>query len=517
MTSKTEYISKGFILDKEKLPQVLDHAVGSIQIKDKKYRYYGALLDEEYEMITKGLSTYCRRNGPVLILENGEIISQSVHPKGCNFTFGSTMSIKYPRWSLDSISKFTKKDFKKEDYSFTNVFNKFIEFYKTAMVYEDDHWYALDAIWDMASYYWDIIDKFLVIKHEGMSGTAKSKGMKICANISFNGKKILCPTPAAFFRYRHNNKAVLCIEEAENLFGKESKDANQAQLVEYLNAGYEKGNSVPRQNKDDITSTDEFDPAGFVRIGAIAPLKGALEKRSIRKLMIKAPIKDKRGDVEVPPEIDKAYSDARDMSYICGLLNYKQYMKAIEDTEKGDHYGLANRQWILAKPLIALARCIEIPKGCNLSKYIGDFIAACFKQRDDVSDDTNWDRLIGLSILDCIVTKSNGLCFQDNQSYFIINEILLTMCNSKIQKSMTSHGINKIATRIGFNKFYGRSSDRKQRGYDIKFFAAADILFRQELITIEDLYDIIDSLSYFKDKDKIREEVDKKYKGTDKL
>ena len=462
-------IDTPFILDPNKLPQRLNHALGKIKINGEFYRYYGAKISEwKKKIINKGKKTEREVMFPelseVMVLEDGQIISKSTKPKGLSFEFDSIMTLKTNRWSLNSIKDFCNGT--SNIPTFKETYNSFKKHYDSSMVYENDTWYKFDAIWDLTTYFWDVIDKFLIIKHEGISGTAKSKGMKISVNLSFNGKKFLCPTPANFFRYRHNNKAVLYIEEAEKLFD-QSKKQNQgdAELVEYLNGSYEKGNTVPRQNDKNINQTDEFDPAGFTRIGSIAELRGALQQRSLPKHMVKAPASDKRGNVEVPAENDIDYSNSRDKAYICGLLFYKEYGKALEEVK--NNYGLANRQWVLAKPLIATAKCIS----AELEKEIGDFIAKGFERRDSNFDEKSWERILANLLIDiyCTKEKSEFLSTEDIKAVFI----------PKVDRTyrVTSIKIGMIMNKLGLSEF--KKSTGEKRGFEMTFEKLCEILIRQ--------------------------------------
>ncbi len=471
--------SSPFILDAEKLPQRIDHALGLIKIEGKEYRYFGARLNEWItKTINKGKKTEKEVTYPemveAIITEDGRIISSRTKPKELRFEFDSIMSLKTNRWSLKSIKEFTEGNINREDYTFEKVFGAFQEHYTNAMVYEDLTWYKFDAIWDMTTYTFDTIYTYMVIKHEGISGTAKSKGMKISANLSFNGKKFLCPTPANFFRYRHNNKATIYIEEAEKLFD-QSKKQNQgdSELVEYLNGSYEKGNTVPRQNDKDVNQTDEFDPAGFTRIGAISELKGALRQRSLIKQMVKAPASDKRGNVEVPAETDKDYCNSRDKAYICKLLNYKEYEKALIEVK--NKYGLANRQWVLAKPLIATARCVSH----DLEKEIGDFIAKGFENRDSSFDEKSWERILANLLIELYCTKEEGCFFSTEE----VKSVFASRITGNYKISTIKVGM--LMNTLGLSDF--RKSNGELRGIKISFNDLISILIRQDYTSKENI------------------------------
>jgi len=471
--------NSSFVLDEKDLPQSVDHALGFIKIDGVNLRYYGAKLTEEIYKEKKGVQSKTFQKVNALILEDGRIISKYSKPDDLNFVFESEMGIKYNRWSLTSINQFIKG--KAPKVSIKSVFEQFKESYDQSMVFEYPEIYELNSLWDLCTYFSDLLDKFPIIKHEGMSGTAKSKGMKISANQSFNGKKFLCPTPANFFRYRHNNKATLYIEEAERLFDDAKKKSSaDSELVEYLNGSYEKGNTVPRQDKDNINITLEFDPAGFTRIGSIKPLMGALESRSIPFHMIKAPQNDKRGNVEIPAENDSNFQKKRDYAYVSGLTNYRHFMYALNNVK--NNYNLANRQWLMAKPMIAMAHCID-PK---LEFRIGNFIYKLYNVRDKEFDESSWENILAYTLIGLSCTKKDP--------FFISNETIKTIFLVKLRDisdqdyRISANKISRMMSDLGFSNFRCTSSDGSKRGYgDLDFFKISEILIRNEVLTIENV------------------------------
>lgn len=484
-----------FILDNSKMAQRIDHAVGTIKIGENYFRYYGVKLPETIIKIFKskdGKSIKKLKTEKVnaIILENGDIISEYSKPEGLNFEFDSVMTLKNNRWQENSINLFCNEIIKNnnsDEYSFKKVFETFKKFYNDSMVFDLNEWYDLNPLWDLKTYFWDLDDKFLIIKHGGISGSAKSKGMKNSANLSFNGKKFLCPTPATFFRYRHHNKATLCIEEAERLFDdSKKKNTGDSELVEYINGSYEKGNSVPRQNDKNINQTDEFDPAGFTRIGSIKPLKGALEKRSAPLNMIMASSKDKRGNVEIPPENDPEYCRARNMAYICGLLNYKKYVTALNTIE--NKYKMANRQWVVSKPLIALAKCVSP----ELEMEIGNFLSKLFEIRDSPITENSHNFILAISLIEVSAkTKEDFISIEEIKSKFNVN--ILSLTDKDYNYNNTKVGI--LLGDLGFSDYRHLDTLGSKRGLKIDFFKLCEILIRQGFLSIKDILKKVSEVS----------------------
>lgn len=466
--------------------QEIDHAVGIIEIDGEKKRYFGATQSQELIKMIRNQPYTSIEKVPVIITEDGFIMSKTTPVKNTKFVFGTVMTLKKDRWS--NFKEFVFDDFK--DTTYADTFNFFKGIYSQNMVYEDSRDYEFSALWDMLTYHQDLLDKALIIKREGVSGSAKSKGMKISSNLSFNGRKWLKPTPANFFRYRNCNKSTIYIEEAEKLFDTQNKNSSDSELVEYLNGSYERGNYVPRQDDKDINKTNEFDPFGFTQIGSIKPLKGALEKRTITITMIKARMDDLRGNSEIPTEMDPLYVEARNCAYISSLLHYKEFLKALENTY--NDYELSNREWLLAKPIIALASCISP----ELPNRMGQYLYEKFNSRDISSfDETNW-KFILANVLIKITCKTREEVFVNNltlKTNFYENP------NIGEYTKISTQGITTLMKELGFSPC--RNTKGTDRGFYLSFLKVCDILLRNQTLTKEDIVKTLSDLSdcQFKD------------------
>jgi len=467
--------SKGFILNDSEIPLIIDHALGNIKLEKIEYRYYGVQLFEEVEKKINNGSSFVTVKNPVLVLENRTLMSEN--RTKINFSFNSVVCIKDSRFSLEGIKKFLRGD----QVELKKTFELFKKKFTDSMVYEEAEWYDLLSIWCMVTYFQDLVTKSLIIKVEGISGTAKSKTGRLICNLSFNGKKFLCPTPANFFRYRHNNKATLFIEEAERLFDdSKTQQKGDSDLVEYLNGSYEVGNTVPRQNDKNINQTDEFDPYGWTCIGSIKPLKGALEKRSITLLQIKAGKDDKRGEVEIEVE-DEGFKLARDNMYICGLLYWREFKKTYNSLERG--YNLQNREWLVSKPIIAMAKLID----SNLADSIGNFLSGKFDKREQQISPDSWDYFILLYLIQKTSENKEGV--------FLSNEELKVYLEKNNQYSkINQKTVGTLMQKLGFDDFKHRGHSGI-RGYNLNFYKVADICIRNQYLTEEDVRKHLSDLS----------------------
>lgn len=479
--------NEDFILDEDKLVQQIDQAVGFVEINGEKLRYFGAYIPQYVTETLKNKSTKEEKEVkliqevPCIILEDGRI--RSIKSEDIEFEFSTVMGKKVKNWSLKSIDAFSHE---KLNFNYEELFRAFKQPYEDHMVFEHKEWYDFNALWDIATYHYDLIDKFLIIKHEGISGTAKSKGMKISANQSFNGKKFLKPTPAAFFRYREKHKATICIEEAEKLFS-DKLGNNDAELVEYLNGSYEKGNTVPRQNDKNINETDEFDPAGFTRIGSIETLKGALKNRSVTITMIKAPANDFRGNSEVPAHNNPEFKKNRDMAYICSLNNYRGFVKNLEQLE--NIFGLANREWVVAKPILAVAKCVSD----ELFERMGKFIAQRFDIRTEIVDELSWGYLMAEILIEYYAGVEEGFISNEELKNKFVNRVHVR--TGTLLDKLTTHKITKIMQELSLTDFKGRNFDNTVRGYNINFWQLENVLRRNQILEFEKIKKILSNLS----------------------
>lgn len=476
---------KKFCLDKETLPQQINHALGFVEVNNKKLRYYGTKIFENVEEKNKKGELFLKKvKNPVLITEDKKIMSQQ--SADFEFNFISEMGIQQDRWDLDHLKEFLRGDF--DEITFKEVFADFKAHFTRSMVYESEIWYDFLAIWCITTYFQDLCNKSLIVKVEGASGVAKSKTGGLVCNLAFNGKKFLCPTPANFFRYRHNNKSTLFIEEAERLFADKTKNQGDSELIEYLNGSYEKGNTVPRQNDKNLNQTEEFDPYGWTMIGSIKPLKGALEKRSITLYQIKAKKGDKRASVEISP-LDKEFILSRAKAYSLGLLKHKEFQEELNKIKQIS--GLNNREWLVSKPILAMANCIN-PELCE---KIGSFLTSRFNIRDDSLSQESWDYRIIYHILKETASNKAGV-FLSNQ------ELTDYLKNYNEMGRITQKTINSLMKKLGFDDFRKRDSTGTKRGYDLIFWKVADITLRNGYLSNKEILKLLSDLSFMSE-DKI--------------
>lgn len=471
-----------FMLDEKQMPQAIDHACGFVNIAGKQYRYYGIYLKESVaKKNRKGEIYYSWQLNPVLVLENGRLVSPKTDA-GVYIEFLSEMTLRRNRWGLNSMNSFIQN--KTPKVSFYNAYCSFKQHYDRSMHFELEGYYSFNAVWDMLTYFQDMLDKSLIIKHEGQSGTAKSKGMKISVNLAFNGRKFVQPSPATFFRYRHFNKAVLAIEEAERLFSDNPK-GEDSQLIEYLNASYERGNLVPRCSDTNRNLIEEFDPFGCLRIGSIKPLKGALEDRSVPQSMVKAPKDDPRANVEIGAENAAEFVASRDLMYICALQNYKLFHEALKCVN--NKKGFANRQWLCIKPLLAMAHCIDADNlGVKIEAQLADLFEQLFGMREEFYNSESWEFKFAKGLIQYLQNAK----MEDKEAEFYDYETLLSVFKGEFSEfetpKISAKALGNMINKIGFACFKCRNSKGTARGYQFSYIQACNILHRNEVLNASD-------------------------------
>jgi len=489
LNNKTIYLDE-YIFDLDELPQQIDHALGFVEVKGTKFRYFGFFLNKTKTDIIKGVEFKKTVKESALFLENRTIIDKS---SGVKFEFSSQMGIKKNRISEKYIQEIKQGLF--DNITFKDVYFSVKKHFDQSMIYEDQQTYIVLSLWVMVTYFQDLVNKALILKFEGVSGAGKSKSMRILANLCFNGKKFLCPTASNFFRYRHNNKSTLLIEEAERLFSN-TKNKEDSELVEYLNGSYEKGNFVPRQNDKNINQTDEFDPFGFTAIGSIKEIKGALEKRSITINQIIAPKNDKRADIEIETDSEE-FIQTRVKLYSMGLFLYRDFLESQNKILKIE--GFANREWALVKPLLAICELIDL----SLTKQVSEYLLKKLQM----------NTIVNTSEIEMIALKSiielSSLSY--DQEVFISYQDILDKFNSKLPvnyKPYKTNSLTKIINSLGYKDFHARSGDRTKRGYFWTLRTILKISVRNQKLTKHEIINFLSEMSQLSENDDIVNKIE---------
>lgn len=240
------------------------------------------------------------------------------------------------------------------------IFNRIKkEGYKKFLFFHNPVWYDIHALWDIGTYFFELFNNFPILELRGVSGTAKSKVMKVSRFFTLNPTKIMVnPSEASLFRITHVNHPTKYIDEAEKLFLFIGGQWQSSPIVELINGSYTKGSAVPRLEK----FGNDFKIIYFyvyspTMLGSISGLRDATETRAITHIMTKAPDKDNRGELEPEDfEVDLIYQEIRNQLYIFALENWQ----LIENTYKTiEIKTLKKRDLQLWKPILAIAKTIN--------------------------------------------------------------------------------------------------------------------------------------------------------------
>ncbi len=141
-----------------------------------------------------------------------------------------------------------------------------------------EEWVAsMIALWIMATHVHTLFSAFPYAHMLATMGSGKSRILKIAALTSHVGMYVADPTAATVVRGIELASCTLCIDEAEKLSGKDAKEINAA-----LNAGYERGPTIPRCNQDNYNQIDFFSPYSPKMFASTVGPPPALQSRCLR-------------------------------------------------------------------------------------------------------------------------------------------------------------------------------------------------------------------------------------------
>ncbi len=133
------------------------------------------------------------------------------------------------------------------------------------------------AAWVIATYFHLLFDAFPLLALTGEARSGKSKVLEYVQQVAFNGLRLLSPTPAVIYRVQERLRPTLCVDERDAL----EMSEGGAALKAILNAGYRKGNFVPRINMDKGGAVEMFDPYGPKILAGIRPLNDVTASRAL--------------------------------------------------------------------------------------------------------------------------------------------------------------------------------------------------------------------------------------------
>jgi len=369
-------ISGKFIFDKDKIvqPTIFScHKIGNSF-------GLGFLLPKEIPIIDKNTNSIIGRRqirSPAVITSDRELIE----PNGETENKFKIKYIAIPnelelRIDLKTINDFLEN--KNEKVTGEGIFEVIKNMgYKRFLYFQNDLWYDVHSLWDIATYFFQLFNTFPIMELRGVSGTAKSKTMNVSRLFTLNPTSIMVnPSEASLFRVTHSKRPTKYIDEAEKLFMFIGGQWQSSPVVELINGSYTKGSSVPRLEKQGndfkVVYYQCYSPA---MIGSIAGLRDATETRAITHIMTKALDKDLRGELEVEDYIEEQiYQKIRNNLY---LFTWENWQKVEEIYKSLQIKHLKKRDFQIWKPLLTIAKIIND----NLYNRVLDFAIKISEQR----------------------------------------------------------------------------------------------------------------------------------------
>lgn len=140
----------------------------------------------------------------------------------------------------------------------------------------DDWCSSLIALWIMSTHMfqlWSAFPYFFILAERG---SGKSRLLKFMSMVCSMGQYWVSPRASPMFRSVEALQPTLCLDETEML-----NDEDQAELVNLLNAGYERGAKVPRTNSEKMV-VEFFDAYCPKALASTKPPSTVLESRCLK-------------------------------------------------------------------------------------------------------------------------------------------------------------------------------------------------------------------------------------------
>ena len=363
MEKKTTNSKKDYIFDENEI--VKDKIFTSDMINDTLFGFglflirYEPTIDENGAVIGEH-----QVEKPVIITSDRRIIPADRRTEAdLGIRYVSIPNRLDLRWRLRSIERWIDREVDVEEVNGENLFDMIKNQYKKYNYYRESMWYDVNALWDMATYLHQLFSSFAIKEERGLSGTGKSKTLRVSSLIALNSTELMTnPSVATLFRETEEKHPSKQFDEAETLFKRDLKGGiMQDDRVELINASYSRNGAVPRQeakSKGKGYNTIWYHVYSPTRISSINGLFGATESRAITQVHTKSPDYDGRGENDPENDAnDEVWKNIRDLCYMWALQNWSdvrdQYLNFNDDTK------LKKRDLQLWKPLIAMAKIIN--------------------------------------------------------------------------------------------------------------------------------------------------------------
>ena len=292
------------------------------------------------------------------ILNGNELIKRGLFAKAPSSTFPQ-------RWSNDSFMDFFERGKKVNPYE---IFKRIKDRYEYFMDYGDRQSpvTTYKSAYVIMTYFHPLFNYLGYDKLEGDTTSGKSKSALIDLQLGFNAISSVDASAAAIYRIIQERSSTLIVDEFE---GHSVKDPDKLQILTILNAGFQKGLTIPRMDmKGKSPTLLESSPYGPKTIASIDSLYETLRNRShlIRSIMTLNREKSNR-EVDIS---DPQWQSIRNDLYLL-LVNHFGEVKELA-TEKYDDWGMDSRDLNKAKPILTVIKFICKYAGSDSEKIIDD-------------------------------------------------------------------------------------------------------------------------------------------------
>lgn len=229
-----------------------------------------------------------------------------------------------PMWDIGSIKEFI--DGVAPVPSFKEVFDEikalvsyYMDFTETPAAYD------FIPIWDIGTYFHQLFDTYPYQFLNAAKRSGKSKCLTLQSLLAFNGKSIIKPSEASFFRMIQGLRCTLCIDEIET-----AAHADKELLRTVLLSGYKKGSKVPRSEEVILPGKkgvrvrviEEYDVFSPKIMANIAGMERVLEDRCIPLILVRSDNLEKLN--RIVSVKDPRWQALRNRLYALMLMRWKE-------------------------------------------------------------------------------------------------------------------------------------------------------------------------------------------------
>ena len=295
-----------------------------------------------------------------------------------------------------------------------SLFNDLRKVFVDHVEYPEEIYYDLLPLYILSTYVFRLFQTTPYIHFFGSKASGKSQNLNLIKTFGLNAIWASNMSSPALYRRVAGCPGVLCLDETEGFDGERGEE-----LRRILNAGYVKGGTVPRAEKQgDTFVTIEFEAYCPKVMASITPLEPVLQSRSMIIPMSPAI----RRIPNFNPE-ETRWQTLRDRIYLWAMQNAAALVP-IRDTWTTDRQdreavGLTNREWQLAHPLLTLG---EHFGGAELIGRLLPYFATAAAAKAKAQEDADRQVLL-LKILPRVLAKNAA----HEGGYYAIKEIHATV------------------------------------------------------------------------------------------